>query len=362
MTRFVQVVVLALLMAAAPAVAQVAPDLGEIRQKTSLTADDRSRIQAYVQQEVQVMLTNMDPDRRGMVAARENILEEVQSAENRTEAYRQAFAEEALAVLAKTAEKAVSQPARVNFVMTLARLQVIEAAPLLQSALADPYAASRYWAAKGLAMLAPKIVARVVPRLEGEIADSIEKMLQTRQQHTMVLIQLFDALGKLDHERAHDVLAAGVVQVAKGLDASDPVVRRMVSEAIRSLERAYSREVRPDAKKNLLLAYAALCAHIMPPIDVSPVPAGYARLMAELNASLEQITGEDVGFEASDPLALQKLALLEWVERLARTKRIPKRPEMPAAVEQAVKEGQSGGGATTGKAANAAMPADKAGT
>jgi len=361
MTRSVRVAVLALLMSAAPAVAQVAPDLGEIRQKASLTADDRSRIQAYVQQAVHAMLTNMDPDRRGMVAARERILEEVQSAENRTEAYRQAFAEETLAVLAKTAKKAVSQPARVNFVMTLARLQVIEAAPLLQSALADPYPASRYWAAKGLAMLAPKIVARVVPRLEGEIADSIEKMLQTRQ-HTMVLIQLFDALGKLDHERAHDVLSGGVVQVAKGLDASDPVVRRMVSEAIRSLERAYSREVRPDARKNLLLAYAALCVHIMPPIDVSPVPAGYARLMAELNASLEQITGEDVGFASSDPLALQKLALLEWVERFARTKRIPKRPEMPAVVEEAVKEGQSGGGATTGKAANAATPADKAGT
>jgi len=317
MTRSVRVAVLALLMSAAPAVAQVAPDLGEIRQKASLTADDRSRIQAYVQQAVQAMLTNMDPDRRGMVAARERILEEVQSAENRTEAYRQAFAEETLAVLAKTAKKAVSQPARVNFVMTLARLQVIEAAPLLQSALADPYPASRYWAAKGLAMLAPKIVARVV---------------------------------------------GGVVQVAKGLDASDPVVRRMVSEAIRSLERAYSREVRPDARKNLLLAYAALCVHIMPPVDVSPVQAGYARLMAELNASLEQITGEDVGFASSDPLPLQKLALLEWVERFARTKRILKRPEMPAVVEEAVKEGQSGGGATTGKAANAATPADKAGT
>ena len=360
MTRCVQVAVVALLVAT-PVWAQVTVDLGDVRQKSSLTADDRSRIQAYAQQAVQTMLTNTDPDRRGMVAAREHILEEVQSAENRTEAYRQAFAEETLAVLAKTAEKAVSQPARVNFVMILARLQVIEAAPLLQSALADPYPASQYWAAKGLAMLAPKIVARVVPRLEGEIADSIEKMLQTRQP-TMVLIQLFDALGKFDHERAHDVLAGGVVQVAKGLDASDPVVRRMVSEAIRSLERAYSREVRPDAKKNLLLAYAALCAHIMPPIDVSPVPAGYARLMAELNASLEQITGEDVGFESSDPLALQKLALLEWVERLARTKRIPKRPEMPAAVEQAVKDGQSGGGATTGKAANATTPADKAGT
>jgi len=41
MTRSVRVAVLALLMSAAPAVAQVAPDLGEIRQRASLTADDR---------------------------------------------------------------------------------------------------------------------------------------------------------------------------------------------------------------------------------------------------------------------------------------------------------------------------------
>jgi len=360
MTRSVQVAVLALLVLPALAVAQVAPDLGEIRQKPALAESDRSRIRAFVQETVRAMLTNTDPDRRGMVVARQSLLDEVQTSENRTEAYRQAFAEETLGVLQKMGDQAVSQPARVNFVMTLAGLNLIDSASLLQSALAsDPYPASRYWAAKGLAMLAPKIVQSVVPRLEGEIADTVDKVLETPQP-TLVLVQLFEALGAFDHERAHDVLAAGIVKVSKGLDASDPVVRQMVSEAIRSLERAYSREVRPDAKKELLFAYAALCAHIMPPAEESPPPAGYATLMSELNASLEKTTGEDVGFESSDPLALQQLSLLEWVERLARTNRIPRRPEMPAAVEAAVKGATSGGGAAAGQAPNTA--AGKAGT
>lgn len=360
MTRTVQAAVLALLLAASPASAQAVPDLGEIRQKTGLSANDRSRIRAYVQQAVQAMLTSTDPDHQGIVAARQRLLEEVQNTENRSGAYRQAFAEEALPVLKTALEKAISQSARVNVVMTLAGLQTIEAVPLLESVLADdPYPASRYWAAKGLASLAPKIHERLVPRIEREIADTIGKVLQ-KPQPALVLMPLFDAVGTFDHERAHDVLADGLTRVAKDLDTSDPVVRQLVSEAIRSLERAYSREVRPDAKKALLLAYAALCAHIMPPVDASSSPAGYGRLMADLNASLEKITGDNVGFDSTDPLPLQQLSLLEWVERLARTKQIPRRPELPAAVEEAVEERQSGSGAAAREAVDATPSADKA--
>jgi hypothetical protein len=352
MTRSVQVAVLALLVWPAIAVAQVAPDLGEIRQKSSLTASDRSRIQNYIQQTVRAMLTNTDPNRQGMVAARNNLLEEVQTAEGRTEAYRQAFAEEALAVLEKASDQAVSQPARVNHVMTLAGLQVLEAAPLLQKALTDdPYEASRYWAAKGLAELAPKIVQRVVPSLEREIAVTIRQALQ-KPQPVMVLMPIFQALGVFDHEEANDVLAEGLIQVAPRLDMSKPLVRKIVSDAIKSLERAYSREVRPDAKKQLLLAYATLCTHVLPPPPQpdTPPPAGYDRIMAELNASLEKITGEDVGFDSTESLPLQQLSLLEWVERLVKTQRISKRPAMPEAVEKAVQERRTGGGEAEGAA------------
>ncbi|MFO8014045.1 MAG: hypothetical protein R6X20_12160 [Phycisphaerae bacterium] len=363
MTRSVEVSVLALLVLPALAVAQVAPDLGEIRQKASLTESDRGRIRTYIQQTVRAMLTNTDPDRRGMVAARTNLLAEVQDAEGRTGPYRQAFAQEMLAVLKETGDQAVSQPARVNVVMIVAGLQVLDAAPMLQQALVgDPYPASRYWAAKGLATLAPKIVQRVVPSLEREIAVSIEKALQ-KPQPVMVLMPLFEALGTFDHEQAHDVLADGLIAKAGDLDMSDPLVQKMVSDVIGSLERAYSREVRPEAKKRLLLAYATLCTHIMPPPRVpdAPPPAGYGRVMAELNASLEKVTGEDVGFESTEPLPLQQLALLEWVERLARTKRIDARPKMPAEVEEAVKARQAGGGGEAGGASGAGEAAGNAG-
>ncbi len=352
MTRSVQVAVLALLVWPALAGAQALPDLTDVREKSSLTANDRSRIQDFITTTVRAMLTNTDPDRRGMVAARNNLLAEVQSTEGRTEAYRRAFAEEAVKVLEKAADQAVSQPARVNYVMVLADLQSFDAAPLLQTALAeDPYAGSRYWAAKGLAKLAPKIVQRVVPSLEREIAASIEKALQ-KPQPVPVLIELFNALGTFDHDGAQDVLAAGVSDKAKDLAMSDPLAQKMVSDVVRLLERAYSREVRPEAKKRILLAYATLCTHILPPPPEpdTPPPAGYSRLMTELNASLERITGEDVGFEATESLPLQQLALLEWVERLARTKRIDQRPDMPAAVDAAVEARRGGGETGTGKA------------
>jgi hypothetical protein len=45
---------------------------------------------------------------------------------------------------------------------------------------------------------------------------------------------------------------------------------------------------------------------------------------------------------------MQKLALLEWVEKFVREKKIPKRPSLPPAVEDALKDIVGGpGGALT---------------
>jgi hypothetical protein len=74
-----------------------------------------------------------------------------------------------------------------------------------------------------------------------------------------------------------------------------------------------------------------MCAAIMP-------PTSEPSLMSDLNASLEMITGEKVGFVATDTPVMQKLALLEWVEKFVREKKIPKRPSLPPAVEQALKD------------------------
>jgi len=341
MTRRVQVVLLALLVLALPCLAQMPPPpsgLDEVRQKDDLTAADLAVVRRYAVQLVQAMLTNTDPDRKGMIDARASILQEVRSGGGRTEAYRQAFVEQGIAVLKEADDKAVSQVARLNFVMTLAGLQAVEAAPLLQSALEnDSYEASRYWAAKGLAMLAPKIRERVMPRLEAQIADTIQKVFQT-ETSSMVLFQLFETLGEFDHERAHDVLAEGFIRVAKTANLSDPVVSRLLLEGIRTMERAYEREVRPEAKQQLLVGLATLSVRVT-------VPTVDPRVLAALNAAFEKLLGEDRGFNRSDPPELQKLALLEWVERLVQTNQIPERPEMPGAVEEAVEAETSTGSA-----------------
>ncbi len=340
MIRLASALVLVGVVAVGAAWGQLPANLAELRQKDSISQSEREGLRAAIEQMVQAMLTNTDPDRRGMVAAREGLLQEVEDANGRTDGYRRAFAEELLAVLKKADKRAVSQVARVNFMMVVARLRSIEAAELLQSALAkDPYPASRYWAAKGLAMLAPKIVEGVVPRLEAEIAETVSKVLVS-ETSVPTLLLLFEALGRFDHERAHDVLAAGVIQVAQRTDVADPLAARLWSQVIRALERAYAREVRPEAKKQILMAYATMCAQILPPTDVEVPPPDLTRLMTDLDASLQKITGESVGFAATDPQPLQKLALLEWVERLVRTKQIPRRPPLPKVVEEAV-EGAS---------------------
>jgi hypothetical protein len=67
-------------------------------------------------------------------------------------------------------------------------------------------------------------------------------------------------------------------------------------------------------------------------------PVADPSLMVALNASLEEITGEKVGYPTTADPVNEKLALMDWAEKLYRDKKIPRRPALPAAVEDAVKE------------------------
>ena len=330
MKRFRLVAALMVLVLATQCLAEAVGTLEDLRDKGNVTENDRRRIRAWVDAAVKAMLTSTDPTRRGMVAARDNIVYE-STGGSRSPAFVAAYNEEAIAALKAAETKAVSQEARVNFLMTVAQLRTTEGVAILRTALEkDPYPASRYWAAKGLALVAPIIKEKVVPRLEAEIADSIEKVLD-RDIPKVTLLQLMNTLGQFDHERAHDVLMPAIAKVAMRMSASDPVVSNMLAGAVRSLERVYAREVRPDGKKAVLMAYATLCVWIIPPV-------ADANLMADINASLEKITGQKVGFVATDDAVMQKLALLEWVEKLFKAKQIPQRPSMPPGIEATVKD------------------------
>lgn len=331
MRRVAWLAMLMLLGLAARGLAEQPGSVDNLYDKASISQEDRDQIRRWIDSIVKTMVSNTDPDRRGMVAARNNLVVTGRPGPNRSPAFLQAFGEEAVAVLTANEKKAISQEARVNLMMALAEMRSTDAVALLRTALEkDPYEASRYWAAKGLLLVAPEIIRKVDPRKEAEIADSIEKVLETETSN-LTLLQLFDTLGQFDHERAHDVLATAVMRVATRTSASDPIVAQIMDLAIKALEKAYAREVRPQAKTQELMAYATLCVWLIPPLADS-------RLMANLNASLEKITGEKVGFVATDDDVMQKLALLEWVEKLVKTKRIPKRPAMPPAVDEAVKE------------------------
>jgi hypothetical protein len=81
-----------------------------------------------------------------------------------------------------------------------------------------------------------------------------------------------------------------------------------------------------------------MCAWIMPPV-------ADRNLMPLINASLSKITGAKVEFPDTDDPVAQKLALLEWVEKLLQDKKIAKRPTLPPAIENAVKQLKESGAA-----------------
>lgn len=310
--------------------AQQTPSLETTRTKPALTGDDLRIVTEWVRFYVNQIVTNTDPDRRGMVAAKDAILSEVRST-GASPAFRQALGECIVTAVKESEKKAISQEARTNLFMLLAELRSPEAVPLLVTALErDPYPASRYWAARGLNLVADVVLEKVNPRLEQDMSVAAGKAFETEPPSAVAYL-LLEMLGKFDHEAAHDVLAASVIKFVQKAPASDPVAAQAFISCVASLEKAYAKEVRPEGKVLVLTAYAWMCAWLMP-------PAADPALTANLNASLEKITGEKVGFPTSgDPVA-EKMALVEWVEKLVRDKKIPKRPTLPPVVEDAVKE------------------------
>ena len=295
----------------------------------TITEEGRQRIRVWLRSRAANLVASTDPELKQMVASRRAIISAGRPGSGRSEAFLEAFGEEAVAALTEASKKAVSQEARLNLVMTVAGLENVEALPLLLDVLTkDPYAASRYWAAKGVVMVAPRVIEKALPGAERQIIQGVDKAFDV-EASGFTLNYLFEILAQFDREDSHDVLATGAARVAMRLKASDPAVARALDSAARSLKNAYARDHRPEAKTRILTTYALLCAWIMPPV-ADP------NLMVSVNAALEEIAIEDVGFAASFDQEMQKMALMEWIERLVRLGRIPKRPPLPPAIEKAV--------------------------
>jgi len=331
MKRVALVAVLMLLIVGGQAMAQQGAGLEGLRSKTALAEGDRSQLRQWLTQTVATMITNTDSDRRGMTAARDAILSEARSGGSQSPAFRQVFAEELINAVKNAEKRAVSQESRVSLFMAVAELKAPEGVPLLMVALEkDPYPASRYWAARGLDMAADAIAEKAIPRLEQEMSAAAAKAFDGDISIIEAYL-LLDMLGKFDLEAAHDALVDCVIKFVQQAPASDPIAVQAYIGAVTSLKKAYAKEVRPEGKARVLTGFAYLCAWLMP-------PAADPSLMGALNASLEEITGEKVGFPTSPDPVNEKLALMDWIEKLYRDKKIPKRPALPPVVEDAVKE------------------------
>jgi hypothetical protein len=309
--------------------------LDSLHEKAAISDGDRQMIRQWLGPQISALIASTEPDRKALLAARVAILfEGRKEGGNRSPAFLQAFAEETVKAIEAADRSAVSAEARLNLFMVAGSLKRPETVPLLLAALQkEPYAASKYWAARGLNLTADAVIENPTPRLEQDMADGVGKALEV-DLPSVTEMQLFEMLGKLDHERAHDVLA-------------DSLGKFIQHET--AVEKAYAREVRPEAKVKILSAYAMLCAWIMP-------PAADPTLLFTINASLEKITGEKVGFQQGEPV-FEKMAMMEWVTQLVRTKKIAKLPPLPPAIEDVIKEYRGTGGAAP--AAPAPAPESK---
>ncbi len=312
--------------------AQPAGGITDLTGKSVITDEDRAVIRRWLGQRIGDLIQTTDPEARDMTRSRREIVDLGRQDAGYSAAFVQAYGQEAVALLGTAYERAVSAEARINIVMAAADLRRVEGIPFLLKVLTtDEFSSVRYLAAKGLSEVAPVVVERGATRAEQAMAEGIQRGVQG-ESNALTFFHLFEALGPLDHEDAHDALALAAGRAAMAISAAEPMGSRALEASVTALERSYKTDVRPAGKQRTLMAYAFLCAwvkHDPPPADPD--------LMGKLHASLTRLTGEEVEFSPAMGPLMQKLALLEWVERLVATRRIPRRPALPPAVERAVK-------------------------
>jgi hypothetical protein len=324
--------------------------LADCRSKSPISPEDRQKIASWLAGQCKKLVAPTEGDYTAMVTARAAILFDGHREASWSKDYIQAYGEEAIKALLATEQQSLGPEARLNVVMTLADLKRLEGIPMLEKVLTgDPYPATRYCAAKGLSGVAELVLQEGKVREQQDMTKAVASALQN-ESDPFVLLHLFDILTRFDHDGAHDALAEGATKAVLRLNARDPVGVQVLMLIVKGLEKAYTGDVRPEAKTRLLSAFAALCADIMPPVS-DPT------LMPALNATLVKITGEEVGFQPTETPVMQKLALMEWVEKLFKAKKIPSRPALPPAVEQMFKES-----AAPEPAPKAPEPAPKKGT
>jgi len=331
MRRLALALVVVGVMMAGRAWGQAPGRLENLQTKADITPGDRQDIRAWLRPFIDNLVASTDPELKEMIRARIEIDAEARRDSGWSPAFIQAYGEEAVARIEAADDRAISIEARINLVMTAADLDRTEAAPFLVKVLDnDPYQSTRYLAAAGLARISRRAASEGLTRVEETITGGIRKVFDT-EKNGLTFYWLFEALSHFDLEQSHDVLCFGAGVAATRLQASDPVDCRALESAVRALEQAYGTEVRADGKERILTAYAVLCAWIMP-------PTADPNLMPTLNASLEKGTKQSVNFPPpGQDEVMQKLALLDWVEKLVREKRIPKRPALPAAIENTVR-------------------------
>jgi len=146
MKRLATLAMLTVLVVAGRALAEAAPSLDSLHNKTTISAEDRQLIRQWLGPVVTNLMTSTDPARRSMVGAREEILAEGRQDVGRSPAFQQAFGEEAIAALQDAAKKAISQDARLvdehdDFIVINQDFTV-----LIQPSVPMPDGYGEYWA------------------------------------------------------------------------------------------------------------------------------------------------------------------------------------------------------------------------
>lgn len=236
---------LMVLLAGVATVSAQANNLSDLKTRDSLGAAEERRIAKAIEPDINVVIADMTE--QGVRGARQRLVK-LAGDTGATSAFQASVAKVVVQMFAERFDNPKTNRNRMAMAMLVAGMKNAESLPVLLRLLGDQYPGVRYWAAKGLAGKEVMDIIRAGTNIPTKTVLGRGQEAATGETSPIIVKELFKVIGGVQAEAATDALVATVVEKARTMDLGTPDAADAMTEAVKALDAAYRRSLRPAAQ------------------------------------------------------------------------------------------------------------------
>jgi hypothetical protein len=236
---------LVVLLAVVATVSAQTDDLSDLKTRDSLGAADERRIAKAIESDINAVIA--DVTEQGVRGARQRLVKLAGDA-GATMAFQASVAKVVVLMFHERFDNPKTNRNRMAMAMLVAQMKNTESLPVLLKLLGDQYPSVRYWAAKGLAGKEVMDIVRAGTNIPTKTVLKRVQETATGEKSPIIVKELIKVIGGVQAEAATDALVATVAEKARTMDLGDADAVEAMTEAVKALDAAYRRALRPAAQ------------------------------------------------------------------------------------------------------------------